>query len=128
MKTIQKIGKAKFKVSTDNIPNSELELNFNPIIDEFNLTVDYLLIHWQARPKGYRQWGVYASLTDSYHSVAGINSERWSGQTLQLDDATAKTVPSAVLLVRDGKLILFDNFAVICTKRTLIDVSGDSLY
>ena len=126
MKTIQKLSKAKFKVSTDNIPNSELELDFNPIIDEFNLKGDFLLIHWQAKPKGYRKWGIYASKSDRYYSLSAIDMERWTGNTLQLDDLTAKTVPSAVLLVRDARLIIVDDWAIVCTRQQLIDVSGDS--
>ena len=115
MKTIQKLSKAKFKVITDNIPNSELELDFNPIIDEFKLKGNYLLIHWQAKPKGYRRWGVYSSKGDRYYSLASIDMERWRGKSLQLDDLTASTVPSAVLLVNNARLIIVDEDAIVCT-------------
>ena len=128
MKTIQKLAKAKFKVSTDNVPNSELELDFNPVIEEFDLSGDFLLIHWQARPKGYRRWGIYVSGTDRYYSLKAIDLERWTGKTLQLDDMTAKTVPSAVLLVKNARLIIVDESGIICTRQQLIDVSGDSFY
>ena len=127
MKTIQKLSKAKFKVSTDNIPNSDLELDFNPLIEEFNLKGDFLLVHWPARPKGYRRWGIYASKSDLYYSLTSIDMERWTGKTLQLDDFTASTVPSAVLLVENARLIIVDEDAIVCTRQQLIDVSGDSI-
>ncbi len=126
MKTIQKLSKAKFKVSSYNVPNSELELDFNPIIEEFNLEGDFLLIHWQAKPKGYRRWGIYSSRSGLYYSVVSIDIERWTGKTLQLDDMTASTVPSAVLLVNNARLIIVDESAIICTHQLLIDISGDS--
>ena len=125
MKTIQKLAKAKFKVSTDHIPNSELELDFNPIIEEFNLSGDFLLIHWQAKPKGYRKWGIYASKSDRYYSLKAIDMERWTGKTLQLDDLTASALPSAVLLVKNARLIIVDENAIICTRQQLIDVGGN---
>ena len=125
MKTIEKLQEAKFKVSTDNVTNSNLELDFNPIINEFKLKGDYLLIHWQAKPKGYRRWGIYSSQSDRYFSVASIDLERWTGKTLQLDDATTLTVPKAVLLVHNARLIIVDEGAIISTHQQLIDVSGD---
>ncbi len=127
MKTIQKIGKAKFKVSTDNIPNSEIELDFNPIIDNFKLEGDYLLLHFQAKPKESRQWGVYASKTDSYHSIKEFDLDRPQVRSLHLDETQHKTVPTAVLLVENSRLILIDDCAKFCTTCQLIDVSGDSL-
>ena len=126
MKTIQKLSKAKFKISTDNVPNSDLSLNFNPLIDEFKLQGDYLLIHWQGMPKGYRQWGIYNSQTDSYHSVKNIDFDRPQTKAIQLDDKTATTKPSAVLLVTSARLILIDSNAIVCTRLQLIDVGGDS--
>lgn len=104
MKTITKLSKAKFKITTDNVPNSAIELDFNPIIDTFKLKGSYSLLHWQAKPKGHRQWGVYSSLTDSYVSVADVDLNFGKIKTLQLNDATAATVPSAVLHYPDGKL------------------------
>ncbi len=127
MKTIQKLSKAKFKLSTDNVPNSDLELDFNPIIDNFNLKGDYLLLHFQAKPKESRQWGVYASKTDSYHSIKEFDLDRPQARSLHLDETRHKTVPTAVLLIENARLILVDDCAKFCTTRTLIDVSGDSL-
>lgn len=103
MKLITKLERAKFKIATvaqQLIPNSELELDFNPLISEFKLTGDYYLLHWQARPKGYREWGIYRAVDDSYHSLPKIPTCYGGWSTLQLDDGEAMTLPSAVLLIR----------------------------
>ncbi|MBW4535184.1 MAG: hypothetical protein KME09_14715 [Pleurocapsa minor HA4230-MV1] len=101
MKTIQHITNAKFKVNTQGVENSELILDFQPIIDKFKLTGDFKLIHWQARPKGHREFGIYSSVDDSYRSTDNLSKAGYgSVQFLQLDDATANTLPSAVILHR----------------------------
>lgn len=121
-KTIQKLSKAKFKLSTDNVPNSVIELDFNPLIDKFASNDRFLIVHWQGMPKGYRQWGVYSSLTDNYHSVTAIDLQRVSVEAVQLDDKTATTKPSAVLLIKDAKLLLVDDTAIICSNKQSIDI------
>lgn len=101
MKSIERIAPAKFKVTTPNVENSELMLDFQPIIDKFKLVGDFKLIHWQARPKGYREFGIYSSVDDSYRSTDNLSKAGYgSVQFLQLDDATANTLPSAVILHR----------------------------
>ena len=37
MKKIQKLGKGKFKILTSGVANSEIQLDFNPLIDTFEL-------------------------------------------------------------------------------------------
>lgn len=106
MKLITKLERAKFALATEFIANSELELDFNPIIKQFELKGDYYLIHWQARPKGYREWGVYRAVDDSYHSLPKIPIAYGGWSSLQLDDAITNTLPSAVVLFR-GSLRLF---------------------
>jgi hypothetical protein len=104
MKELRKIATAKFKVSNPDLPNSELLLDFNPIVNHFNLNLsgrDYQLIHWQGRPKGDRQWGIYDSKTDSYRT--GIYDDyrqfAYGGlKLLMLDDRSTDTLPSAVLM------------------------------
>ena len=122
MKVIQKLGASKFKVSTPSVPSSDLELDFTPIINQFKLTGNFTLIHWQARPKGYRQWGIYSSKDDSYHSVDKLSINIAISESLQLDDKTAKTIPSAVLWTREDELTCINNKAVI-GKVFLSDVA-----
>ena len=109
-KVIQKTGFAKFKISTKNVPNSTLDLDFNPVIEQFNLKGDYYLIHWQARPKGHRQWGIYNSRDDSYTSTLDTKHLNYGGwQPLQLDDKTANSIPSAVVFFQ-GQIRLWNYF------------------
>ena len=100
MKIVQQISKAKFKIATINVAGSELLLDFNPVINEFKLVGDFYLIHWQARPKGHRQWGIYRSSDDTYTSRYSLPKAFGSMEYLMLDDATATTVPSAVVLFK----------------------------
>ena len=97
MKTVHKISKAKFMVTTVDVPNGELQLDFNPVIEQFKLGGDFYLIHWQARPKGYREYGIYTSVDDSYRSTDKIPTSYGGMACLQLDDMTASTIPSAVI-------------------------------
>ena len=100
MKNVNKISKAKFKVATPHVLDSELLLDFNPVIEKFKLTGDYYLIHWQARPKGYREWGVYDSANDTYTSIVKPAKSYGSVEYLMLDDRWAKSIPSAVVLFK----------------------------
>lgn len=122
MKTVNKIARAKFKISTPNVPNSELELDFNPILQTFKLEGDYLLVHWQGHPKGHREWGIYSSVRDCYDSVIGIDFHHPDARGIQLNDKAAITKPSAVLLIKNARLLLLDDVAIICTKERLINV------
>ena len=121
-KTIKKIATSKFKVITDNVPGSELELDFSPYQKQFSLSDNDLLIHWQAKPKGYRQWGIYSIKTDSYISVSSIVFNRVMQETLQLDDEKTTTIPSAVIKVSNAQLISVDLGAIICSKERIIAV------
>ncbi len=113
MKQITKIQKAKFKIATPGMTNSELELDFQPLIEEFKLEGDFILIHWQARPKGHRQWGIYSSRDDSYRSTSELAINWASVKSLQLDDVTAKTIPSAVLYCPDSRITCINDRSII---------------
>ena len=113
MKQITKIQKAKFKVATPGVTNSELELDFQPIINHFNLEGNFILIHWQARPKGHREWGIYSSKDDSYRSTSELAINWANVKSLQLDDATAKTIPSAVLYCSDARITCINDRSII---------------
>ena len=72
MKIIKKLSPSRFQVSTEGVVGSDLTLDFAPLIKEHNLSGDYFLIHFQAKPKIHRQWGIYSGKDDSYISVADI--------------------------------------------------------
>ncbi len=113
MKNITKISRAKFKISTPDVPGSELELDFNPIIDEFNLTGNFILIHWQAKPKGFRQWGLYSSKEDNYQSVGRFTQNIGRLKSLQLNDQSVRTIPSAVLYSDQSQYTCIDDRLIL---------------
>ena len=112
-KQITKIQKCKFKVATPGVTGSELDLDFQPVIDQFGLEGDFILIHWQARPKGHREWGIYSSRDDSYRSTSELAINLATVKSLQLDDATAKTIPSAVLYTAEDRITCINDRSII---------------
>lgn len=96
-KIITKIDTARFKVVSASPKPFQLILNFNPLIEKFKLSGNYQLIHWQARPKGSREWGIYNSLDDSYRSLEDFELQG-KFKSLQIPDPIARSIPSAVLL------------------------------
>lgn len=98
-KIIKKIGKGAFSVTVPNVKGGLLILDFNPLIKYFNLSGNFDLIHWQARPRKYREWGIYNSLSDEYLSLAKIDLDG-KFTTLQIPDEKAVTLPTAVLYIQ----------------------------
>lgn len=82
---IVKVHQAKFLVFWSDRPDSELIIDFNPLIDFFKLEGNFCLIHWQAKPKGLRKWGTYDRFLDSYFSFASkdISFGNIRGKTLR---------------------------------------------
>lgn len=72
---IEKLERGKFYLRWESspgilYPDSEIKLDFNPLLNEFQLfNHPYVLEHWQAKPLSYRRWGLYCCVTDAYHSV-----------------------------------------------------------
>lgn len=97
---ITKINKARFNVMTVSTVNFQLILNFNPLIEKFNLTGNYKLVHWQAKPKNSRRWGIYNSKDDSYQSLENFQLKGII-QSLQIPDKESISIPSAVLLLKE---------------------------
>lgn len=113
MKLIQRLAKGQFRVTTPEVNNGVLDLDFNPIISQFDLKGSFTLIHWQARPKGHREWGIYSSVDDSYRSVAELSINFAQIKSLQLDDATATTVPSAVFYTAEHQITCINQRSII---------------
>lgn len=88
------------------MPEFSLEMNFKPIIDWFRLQGHFCLLHWQAKPFGQRRWGIYENGSGSYTSLKHreLNVEV-TPQLLQVDENLIKTVPTAVMLFANSKLI-----------------------
>lgn len=99
-KIITRTGKGRFRIITPDPRPFQLILNFNPLIERFKLKGTYQLIHWQARPKGTREWGIYNSLDDSYRSLENFQISG-NFKSLQIPDSEANSIPSAVILLQD---------------------------
>lgn len=92
MKIIMPQGDRKFIVYENQAPGQFLYLDFAPFgVDRG------VIIHWQSKPVGYREWGLYDAEADTYTScphfevALGLNA-----QALELPDGWGY-VPSAVM-------------------------------
>lgn len=106
---VNHVGKGKFRLFWQGRRNSIMDLNFNPIVDQFGLKGDFVLLHWQAMPKYLRRWGMYCSTDDKYYPF-DFDKFKLSAcchfQTLQLNERKWNTKPTAVIWVKDVKLSL----------------------
>lgn len=104
MQQIIKIDRAKFYLCWDEKPTEKLIVDFNPIIKEFNLSGNFDLVHWQARPKGLRQFGIYNSISDTYQSTRDfIQWDSRKIELMQLDEKIFHHVPTAVICLKENE-------------------------
>lgn len=88
-----------------------LELDFSPLIEanldlinQFAKSGVYCLLHWQARPKGLRQSGIYDSKTNQYYSHEEENLQVKQVKNLvwvKIDENKANSVPTSAILLPD---------------------------
>lgn len=100
---INRTSKQNFDVFWDGVRDSFLHLNFTPVIQQFNLTGNFALLHWQAKPKYYRRWGLYYAPHDYYYSFNYnelLIECSLDLQTLQINEAKWKAIPTAVVLLQ----------------------------
>lgn len=93
-----------------------LKLNFDVLIEEFNLTGQFTLVHWQARPKNLRRWGIYCATSDHYHSCEYERlrfTESAALQALQVDESVIKTVPTSVLYLPSTQVLFEDDHVFV---------------
>jgi len=114
-------GHHRFSISwSDPSASGEANLNldFEPLIKAFvkKDDDDVYLIHWQARPKTIRRWGVYHVKTRTYTCA---DSVRIIGSSIgcQLDESEVKTLPTAVLIARR---VAFDANANVNAAREVV--------
>jgi|GEM_PF-6240543 len=110
-KTIYKESYAKFSIVTriessiyrEGYREEQLTVDFNPIIatlSDREKLYDYKLMHWQAQPKGAREWGIYDPIEDTYKS--SVFEDHFAGygackMIMLPDDGTTTTVPTSVI-------------------------------
>jgi hypothetical protein len=110
VKNIFKKSDYEFKISFSDLPD-ELDLNFQPVIEFFNLNLFYekfVLCHWQSRPKGLRGFGWYDFLTKQYYSIDWNNIQVLASKSIpiQVNELKLTTaLPSAVILYPDSYLM-----------------------
>lgn len=98
---ISKISARKFAMHWLGHLNSNLVVDFTPVINQNNLVGSYVLIHWQAKPKNLRTWGLYDSRTDSYHSFkkGDIFFPESRIEIVDIDEKFVNTVPTALIMI-----------------------------
>ena len=101
---ITKIAPYEFDVSYPEIADV-LHLNFNPVVDFFHLKGAFCLLHWQSKPFGLRQFGVFCNSSDSYQSIPWNQLEILIPPCpIQVDERFVKSIPVAFLLFRNAWL------------------------
>lgn len=96
------------------LPDFNLQMDFNPLIDRFRLWGRFCILHWQAKPFGQRRWGVYDSGLDQYTSLKYCELEiKVVPRLLQLDEAIIKTVPTAVLFFPQSQLVKNEYYSLV---------------
>lgn len=122
MQIIKKLGKAQFKCWWEEAPTEIMELDFNPLLSEFNLRGKaYFLLHWQGVPFGFRQWGIYDCLKDAYFSI-GTNATEISVpcKLLQIPDQfTNGKRPSAVICYQGSFCSATSNTKLVTVTPTV---------
>jgi hypothetical protein len=114
---IRKIFEGRFFLHWTQIPDSQLDLDFNPIIVNHKLTGYYVLLHWQAKPKNFRQWGIYDSFTDNYYSfpAKSFSFGNLRGTQQQLLDISEEVYPT-----RPTAVVYYGNARIICENGKYI--------
>lgn len=83
------------------VPDSLLELNFAPFYSIYDLAESDVLLHFQAKPKGLRKWGIYQN--KQYYSVSTIQAIAQHETLTIIDD----NLPSNVILCRNAQVAVF---------------------
>lgn len=106
------------RLTYPSLPEFELKMDFNPLIKAFNLSGDFCLLHWQAKPFGERRWGVYDEKLGQYFSCEWNNlAIRSSGMILQVDEKIIQTVPVAVVCYKDSRVEEGDYISIVPSKQ-----------
>jgi len=106
LEPILKTQLGKVSLTYPTMPDFNLQMDFNPIIERFRLQGNFCLLHWQAKPFGERRWGVYDFGRDYYASIKYCELDiQVLPQPLQIDEKLIKTVPTALLFFPNSQLI-----------------------
>lgn len=101
--TITRTAPFKFTVENPGSPLTDtLRLDFGPLLDNALYQAPMVMIHFQARPKGLRRWGLYDSHSDTYHSFdsdSDVDTEAIDWNLLSIPDSEfPSTIPTCVFV------------------------------
>lgn len=102
VQNIRKIADFRFVLTYREMADFKLLMDFRPLWEAVNPTEPCCLVHWQAKPKGERRWGIFDGA--SYRSFESYRSDV-PGEGLQLDEKLVPTVPTAVICYRGARVI-----------------------
>lgn len=112
---MQGIFKAQVKFTES--PETILDLDFEPIIREFDLhkLSKFVLCHWQSKPKGIRGYGFYDWYSKKYHCIDWdkILIPKTGIKCLQIDESIYKSAPTAALLFPNSQLFKSNDLVLI---------------
>lgn len=107
MQLIEKVQPGKFKVWWEEDPEAA------PLTVDFSVFRPWcregpaVLLHWQARPKGLRRWGLFDCVADQYFGC-DWNKLQFPRMVqlvpLQLDERLIQSVPTAVLWIPGARV------------------------
>ncbi|NEO86195.1 MAG: hypothetical protein F6J87_18350 [Spirulina sp. SIO3F2] len=106
MQQVSTITLGQFYVWWDEHPEQRLWLNFQPLIEHFDLSGQFCLGHWQAKPFGLRRWGIYEHPANIY---TPMDYDQFLGGLywmtfIQVPETQYRSSPSAVILFKNGRL------------------------
>lgn len=109
-----------FTVKHEDI-DLNLPLDFRPLINWYSLNGHFCILHYQARPKPGRQYGIYDSYTDQYYSppVSRLQILATKTRLLQIDERSNNTQPTAAMLYPDAILEIVNGLHSIRSARTI---------
>lgn len=106
---IHRIDQAKFSLRWFG-KGDPLQMDFNPVINKYRLTNEFVLLHWQAKPKFLRTWGIYDSKTDSYSCVStNLVFPSCAVRLVDVNEAFVNTVPTAMILFNSCRYMHGEN-------------------
>lgn len=110
---ITKIVPRQFQLVFSDEAKTTMVLNFQPLVEAINYQRAYTILHFQSRPKGLRQWGVYDVTNDSYTSTDDKHLViKKVPKAHQIPD-TPKIMPTAVLYFVDTTVIVENGYTII---------------
>lgn len=98
MNKILKVAENKFSLRWLG-EKDPLLMDFNPIINKYKLDGNFVLIHWQAKPRFLRTWGLFDGSTRQYNVVnTQLIFPVRQAALVDVDERLINTVPTAMIL------------------------------